>query len=68
MKPEAIAGKTVVLTGKFKELVRADAEAALARMGATIGSGLPGTDPATIIRRVDASGQPVDEDGAPIAE
>ncbi|MEZ4382792.1 MAG: BRCT domain-containing protein [Nannocystaceae bacterium] len=40
MKPDAIAGKTVVLTGKFKELVRADAEAALARMGATIGSGV----------------------------
>jgi BRCT domain type II-containing protein len=40
MKADAIADKTVVLTGKFKELVRADAEAALARMGATIGSGV----------------------------
>jgi BRCT domain type II-containing protein len=32
-----IVGKTVVLTGKFSEVSRADAEAALARLGAVIG-------------------------------
>ncbi|MCY1054624.1 BRCT domain-containing protein [Nannocystis sp. SCPEA4] len=33
-------GKTVVLTGKFSDIDRAEAEAALARLGATIGSGV----------------------------
>ncbi|PCC73625.1 BRCA1 C Terminus (BRCT) domain-containing protein [Nannocystis exedens] len=40
MKAHDLVGKTVVLTGKFSDLDRAEAEAALARLGATIGSGV----------------------------
>src|SRR6187401_2074420 len=38
MQAKDIVGKTVVLTGKFSEVSRAEAEAALARLGAVIGS------------------------------
>ena len=38
MTPRDLAGKTIVLTGKFSELDRAAAEAALVRLGATIGA------------------------------
>jgi BRCT domain type II-containing protein len=37
MRSKDIVGKTVVLTGKFNEVSRAQAEAALARLGAVIG-------------------------------
>jgi BRCT domain type II-containing protein len=37
MQAKDIVGKTVVLTGKFSEVSRAEAEAALARLGAVIG-------------------------------
>lgn len=40
MKAQDLVGKTVVLTGKFSELDRAEAEAALARLGVTIGAGV----------------------------
>ncbi len=40
MQAKDIVGKTVVLTGKFSELSRTEAEAALARLGAVIGSGV----------------------------
>ena len=40
MRAKDIAGKTVVLTGKFTEVTRAEAEAALVRLGAVIGSGV----------------------------
>lgn len=36
MKPADIEGKTVVLTGKFEKLKRAEAEAALVRLGAKV--------------------------------
>ena len=36
MKPKDIKSKVVVLTGKFNDIKRAEAEAALARLGATI--------------------------------
>ncbi|NUQ73108.1 MAG: hypothetical protein HUU21_06100, partial [Polyangiaceae bacterium] len=38
MATHDLVGKTVVLTGKFSDLDRAEAEAALARLGATIGA------------------------------
>lgn len=40
MASHDLAGKTVVLTGKFTDLDRADAEATLVRLGATIGSSI----------------------------
>jgi hypothetical protein len=40
MQAKDIVGKTVVLTGKFSEVSRAEAEDALARLGALIGSGI----------------------------
>jgi BRCT domain type II-containing protein len=40
MKAKDIEGKTVVLTGKFARLKRAEAEAALARLGAKVSSSI----------------------------
>jgi BRCT domain type II-containing protein len=40
MKAKDIAGKTVVLTGKFARLERAEAEAALTRLGAKVSSSI----------------------------
>jgi hypothetical protein len=40
MHAKDIVGKTVVLTGKFSEVSRTEAEAALAGLGAVIGSGV----------------------------
>jgi BRCT domain type II-containing protein len=40
MKAKDIEGKTVVLTGKFSEVKRAEAEAAMTRLGAKVGSGV----------------------------
>jgi BRCT domain type II-containing protein len=43
MLPSEISGKIVVLTGKFSEVDRAQAEAALGRLGATIGASVTKT-------------------------